>query len=212
VEDTGFGMSRETLERVFEPFFTSKESGHGTGLGLSVAYGIISQHGGWITAYSEPGAGSTFKIYLPAESAGVDDRDELEEPEAPAYGRGERILVVEDEEDLRRFSEKMLTKYGYVVLAAGTVQEAVEMARKENLQLDLVFSDVVLPDGTGLQLVDAILAENPNVPVLMTSGYTDQRLDWSTIDARGFSFIHKPFGLVDLLRAVSEALAADTNG
>ncbi len=202
ISDTGSGMSREVRERIFEPFYSTKGPGKGTGLGLSVVYGIVKMHSGWISVYSEPAQGSEFKIYLPAASAAV------EEPAAPIVaagdfrGRGERILVVEDERMVREFSTRALEKYGYQVRAVSTLEEGLAAFRDEGAAFDMVFTDVVLPDGSGITLIENVLGKRPSMKVVLTSGYTDTKSQWKIIRRKGFRFMQKPFTLVDLLQTV----------
>lgn len=202
ISDTGCGMSREVRERIFEPFYSTKGPGKGTGLGLSVVYGIVKMHNGWISVYSEPGQGSEFKVYLPAVSA------EVEEPVAPVAaagdfrGRGERILVVEDERMVREFSMRALEKYGYQVTAVPTLEEGLAAFRDASPVFDMVFTDVVLPDGSGITLIENVLGKRPSMKVVLTSGYTDTKSQWKVIRRKGFRFLQKPFTLVDLLQTV----------
>jgi len=206
VEDSGIGMERETLRHLFEPFFTTKGNGRGTGLGLAVVYGIVKQHEGWINVYSRPGQGSTFRIYLPTFE--MEPEQESEEPIVlqGLQGTGQRILLVEDEEGVRRFAAKVLSDNGYVVLEATSAREALALFVREKGKFHLVFSDVVLPDEPGLELVDQLLSRRPGLAVLLCSGYMDQKSQWPIIRERGFRFIQKPFALADLLRAVREAI------
>lgn len=204
VADTGVGMDKEILQRIFEPFFSTKEVG--TGLGLSVVYGIVKEHEGWINVYSEPGQGSTFKVYLPAFY--VEPEDETEETVSlqELRGRGERILLVEDEEGVREFVRRALSENGYVVFEATSAEEALDIFERAKGRFRLVFSDVVLPDESGLQLVDQLLFRKPELRVLLSSGYADQKSQWPVICERGFRFLQKPYALPDLLRAIREAV------
>jgi len=145
-------MEKEILERLFEPFFTTKLNG--TGLGLSVVYGIVRQHEGWINVYSEPGRGSVFKVYLPALSARPPGGTKRQAPSPPPPGHGEWILLVEDDEQVRTLTRSMLEKNGYTVLAAASVKEGLDVFSQHGARIQLVFSDVLLPDGTALELVD----------------------------------------------------------
>jgi two-component system cell cycle sensor histidine kinase/response regulator CckA len=202
ISDTGAGMSREVRERIFEPFFSTKGPGKGTGLGLSVVYGIVKMHNGWINVYTETGQGSEFKIYLPAASAAVAEQAQPVVAAGDYRGRGERILVVEDERMVREFSLRALEKYGYRVHAVSTLEEALAAFRDENASLDMVFTDVVLPDGNGITMVETVLEKKPGMKIVLTSGYTDTKSQWKVIKRRGFRFLQKPFTLVDLLQTV----------
>ena len=206
VSDTGAGMGKGTIERIFEPFFTTKDIGEGTGLGLSVVYGIVRQHKGWINVYSEPGRGTAFRVYLPAayDLAGEDAEEEA--PLESLRGRGETVLVVEDEEELRAFGVRVLTEMGYAVLDAGDAQQALALAEREQGPIDLVFCDCVLPDQTGIQLVERLLQLRPDLRVVLTSGYTDDKSQWALIRDRGYVFIQKPYRLADLLQSVRKQL------
>ena len=192
VADTGIGMDDQVIEHLFEPFFSTKEAGQGTGLGLAVIYGIIRQHEGWVQVDSALKEGSTFSVYLPAatqapqqESDGTISLEGLE-------GRGERILLVEDEKSVLEFGVRVLGQYGYAVFDASSAQEALEILDREEWRFDLVFSDVVLPDKSGLDLADLILAQHPSLRILLSSGYTGRRSQWDTIRDRGFKFLQKP--------------------
>jgi len=206
VDDTGAGMSEGIIQNIFEPFFTTKGVGKGTGLGLSVAYGIIKQHEGWISVASEPGRGTSFKVYLPLFS----ERSEEEAKETihlgDLRGNGERILVVEDEEGVREMTLKALSESGYTVLEASTVKEAMGIFEREKGEFHLIFSDVVLPDESGIRLIDRLLALKPGLPVILSSGYMDDKLQWPVIKEKGFRFLQKPYTLSNLLRAVKEAM------
>jgi len=203
VKDTGIGMDRATMERIFDPFFTTKKEG--TGLGLSVVYGIVKQHKGWINVESSPGLGSTFRVYLPAALSAPEEEGEEILPEA-LRGNGERVLVVEDERPVRDFIEKALSESGYVVSVATNAKEAIEIFKRKKGKFDLVFTDVVLPDERGPKLVQQLLALQPGMGVLFTSGYTNEKSDWLVIREKGYPYIQKPYTLADLLRAVREAL------
>ncbi|MGA1867300.1 MAG: ATP-binding protein [bacterium] len=206
IEDTGIGMNKEMMSRIFEPFFTTKEQGKGTGLGLSMVFGIVKQHGGWINVRSEPGRGSTFEVYLPALST---DSDQVSEERIGLHelkGKGERILVVEDDKEVREFSLKILRKNGYVPFIAANAKEALEIFEKEKGEFQLVFSDVVLPHGTGVQLVDKLIKEKPDLSVLLTSGYIDQNSQWHIIRKRGLQFLQKPYDVSQLLHAIKDAI------
>ena len=212
VTDTGVGMDEEVMARLFEPFFTTKEPGRGTGLGLSVVYGVVHQHGGWINVYSEPGQGSTFKVYLPVLPEGAEGEEKtLEVVAAPLHleGRGEGVLVVEDDERVRRFVAQTLSTRGYGVLVASSVREALETFGAAGGEIHLVFSDVSLPDGTGLELVDELLSRQRDLGVLLSSGHMDSRSRLAVIRSREIPFVQKPYTLTELLRAVRQAIDRD---
>jgi two-component system cell cycle sensor histidine kinase/response regulator CckA len=205
VSDSGVGMDADVARRAFEPFFTTKPKGEGTGLGLATVYGIVTDAGGHISLYSEPDIGTSVKIHLPPSSALVGL------PTAPATatpaGRGETVLVVEDEADVRRMSERILTRAGYRVLAAVDVDDALRLIAVADV--DLMLTDVVMPGMTGPELVDQIRGTRPDMKVIFMSGYSHrvlahERLDRDTRSA----FIEKPFTREELQRAVRKLLDA----
>jgi two-component system cell cycle sensor histidine kinase/response regulator CckA len=204
ITDTGSGIDPEIMPRIFEPFFSTKEKG--SGLGLAIADSITRQYNGWIDVHSELGRGTTFQVYLPALSEAA--ADELGEVAPPPVlrGRGERILLVEDDDGVRAAISEMLRMNGYAVVEAESAEKALGLFEREDGHFDLVFSDVVLPDKDGLGLVDQCLLLNPDLRVVLTSGYTDHRSQWSIIRERGFRFLRKPFDLSSLLAAIGEAL------
>ncbi|TSA13181.1 MAG: PAS domain S-box protein [Deltaproteobacteria bacterium] len=206
VADTGVGMDKETIQHAFEPFFSTKKPGKGTGLGLPVVYGIVKQHGGWINVYSESGLGSTFNVYFPAVFIEPEEKSDEAISLQELQGRNERILLVEDEESVREFAAIVLGENGYVVVAAADAKEALDIFEKEKEVFHLILSDVVLPDQSGLQLVDKLLLRKPDVRILLCSGYMDEKSQWPVINEKGFRFIQKPYTLVNLLRAVREAI------
>jgi two-component system cell cycle sensor histidine kinase/response regulator CckA len=204
--DTGVGMDYNIIQRIFEPFFTTKGPGRGTGLGLSVVYGIVKQHDGWIHVISKPGKGSAFKLYLPAFSEEAEDKTEQKVQLETLRGKGQLILLVEDEEKVRESARTALEKCGYRVLPVRDVKEALETFRKEQGRFDLVFSDVVLSDGTGIELAEELLALKPDVKILLSSGYTDQKSQWPIIREKGYRFLQKPYTLADLLKSIQAAV------
>jgi len=206
VSDTGSGIDHDVIDRIFEPFFSTKEIGKGTGLGLSVVYGVVSQHEGWIDVESEIDKGTTFYVYLPVTTAQATELKEKEAPVAEITGHGERILVVEDEVAVREFATRALNDSGYKVLVAADAEEALAVFEKEKGKVDIVFSDVVLPSKSGLQLADELLAQHPDLRVLLSSGYTDQKSQWSVIQERGYGFVQKPYAIRDLLRTIRETI------
>jgi len=206
VADTGVGIDKETIQHIFEPFFSTKDVGAGTGLGLSVVYGIIKQHGGWINVYSEPGQGSTFKVFLPASSIKQEEETEATISLQELQGSGERILVVEDEEKVRAVVTMTLRENGYDVFEAASAEEAQDIFEREKGRFHMVFSDVVMPGKSGIQLVEQLLSRKPELPVLLSSGYVDAKSHGSIIHERGFSFLPKPYALANLLRAIKETI------
>ena len=206
VEDTGTGIEKSTADRIFEPFFSTKEAGRGTGLGLSVVYGIVKQHEGWITVHSVPGEGTRFDVFFPAvfKTAAADAREKTHAP--GVRGRGERILLVEDEVGVRDFAGLALRSSGYHVSEVATAEEAIDVFTKKQGKFDLVFSDVVLSGKSGVQLAEEISALSPSTPVLLTSGYTDDKSQIAEIRKRRLPFLQKPYALGDLLVAIGNSI------
>ena len=209
VSDTGKGMSRETLSRAFEPFFTTKPVGQGTGLGLSMAYGIIKQSEGYIWLYSEPEMGTTVKVYLPAAS---DPADQPQIPAAAPPGRGETILVVEDEESVRTLTRRTLEEVGYGVVEAANGREAIDLLQSDDSQVDLVLCDVVLPEMGGTELGHRVEALSRKVPILYMSGYPGPEMVERGLITRQAPFIEKPFTPESLGSAVRRVLDGSSNG
>jgi len=206
VADTGVGIDKALLDRIFEPFFSTKARGVGTGLGLATVYGIVKQHKGGIQVESEPGRGATFKIYFPTYAGKAAEKPERAVLLTEPLGQGERILLVEDDDAVRDFMSTVLEEHGYQLFPAANAAAALEIFQKEQGNFHLAFCDVVLPDKSSLQLVQDLLSANPGLRVLLTSGYTDQRAQWPLIRARGLPFIQKPCNISDLLRALRIAL------
>ncbi|MFH1689747.1 MAG: PAS domain S-box protein [Candidatus Eisenbacteria bacterium] len=207
VEDSGSGMDQDTMGRIFEPFFSTKGPGKGTGLGLSVVYGIVKQHKGWIYTLSTPRMGTTFEVYLPAAGSAPASRPSPAPKMRPGEpGSGERILVVEDEDSVRDLAATILRKNGYEVFEAPNVAEALRIYEQEEGRFDLVFSDVVLPDKSGVQLADELLGRAPGLRVLMSSGHASHRSQWETIKDKGLPFLQKPYSLTGLLKMVRETI------
>lgn len=213
VEDSGRGMSAEVLERLFEPFFTTKEPGRGTGLGLSVVYGIVRQHEGFIQVLSALGMGTKILVHLPIDfsrdpisSSPPPTTDRLLSDRAGLLGHGEHILVLEDEESVRELSQRVLSNSGYRVTTASTIREARQLLSTPELAFDLIFSDVVLPDGNGLDLAEQARRDHPQLKVVLTSGYMQERERWSERIAALDGFLPKPYPPPALLRALRVAL------
>jgi len=205
VADSGQGMDPETQARVFEPFFTTKQKGKGTGLGLSTVYGIVKQSGGYIWVESTPGIGTRFSIYLPRVEEAVEPKTPRTTAE-PLTG-SETILVVEDEGAVRTLVRRALERYGYRVLTAGTPNEAIELARVTGDRIDLLISDVVLPQMSGRALADRILPTTPETRLLFMSGYTDDAIVHHGVLDEGTPFIQKPFTPQALARKVRQVLS-----
>ncbi len=204
ISDSGEGIDNKIISQIFEPFFTTKTDG--TGLGLSVVYGIVKQHNGWIDVDSEPGRGSNFKIYFPALSSDEAISVEKEVVLTEMGGKGEKVLLVEDEKGVRDISIKVLRNYGYKVIDAVTAQEATEIFEREKRNFHLVVSDIVLPDKSGIELTDELRSRQPGLKTLLTSGYVDQRAHWGEAVKRDIPFLQKPYSLVDLLKTVKDVL------
>ncbi len=207
VSDNGVGMDAETRSRIFEPFFTTKERGKGTGLGLATVYGIVKQSGGYIWAYSEPGKGTTFKVYLPP--AGQDlTVDEVWVGESASPRGTETVLLVEDEESVRALARSILESFGYRVLEAAGAEEAVETTRRYQQPIHLLLTDVVMPSVGGPDLASRIQALRPGLKVLFMSGYTDETVFRHGHLGHGQLFLQKPFTPAALARKVREVLGA----
>jgi signal transduction histidine kinase len=209
VTDTGPGMTAETQARIFEPFFTTKGSGEGTGLGLATVYGIVKQSGGTISVYSEIGRGSSFKVYLPrldeTADAAAAPRDPAAE-DATTVSRGETILLVEDEDAVRRLARLVLEERGYTVLAASNCHEAMQWSRRHAGPIHLLLTDVVMPDGSGRVIAEQIVADREETKVLYMSGYTDNTLGHHGILNTGIAFLQKPFTAPALTRKVRDVI------
>jgi signal transduction histidine kinase/CheY-like chemotaxis protein len=208
VRDTGIGMDRETQARIFEPFFTTKESGRGTGLGLAMVYGIVKQSGGYVWVYSEPGQGTTFKIYLPRSEDAVRaiQRDTIRIEDL----RGtERVLLVEDEDPVREVSARLLKRAGYTVVDSKDGQRALDEFDRHHAAFDIVITDMAMPGMGGRELAQRLRSRSPDIPIVFMSGYTDdEELRSSLVDSRAL-FIEKPFTPELLLSKVREALVSD---
>jgi len=205
ISDTGAGMDANTIDHMFEPFFTTKEKGKGTGLGMATAYGIVKQHGGSIRVYSEPGIGTTIKIYLPAATGSMEERPPRP-PAQPAAKGSETVLLAEDDQQVRELAAIALERYGYKVFAAANGGDAQAIAEGLEEPIHLLLTDVIMPDMNGKELFEQISRSRPEVRVLFMSGYTDDVIaHHGGIDA-GIPFIGKPFNLKGLAERVRSVL------
>ena len=205
VSDNGCGMDKETMVNVFEPFYTTKKEGQGTGLGLATVYGIVKQNNGFINVYSEPGQGTTFKLYLP-RYVDEDGETENDEPE-PEVKRGvETILIAEDQVEVLDLSQIALEMLGYKVLKANGADQALRLAMEYEKDIDLLLTDVVMPGINGRELAERILAVKPGLKCLFMSGYTADVIARQGILEQGVKFISKPFSVRDLAAKVREVL------
>jgi two-component system cell cycle sensor histidine kinase/response regulator CckA len=211
VSDTGVGMERDLQARIFEPFFTTKPVGQGTGLGLSTVYGIVKQSEGFIWVYSEPGLGSTFKIYLPRVGAGGASHVNVERGMG-AQGGSETIMVVEDEDMVRSLASRGLREQGYTVIEARHGADALRQLELHPSAIDLVISDVVMPEMGGRELGRRLATLRPSMPVLYTSGYTGEDVIQRGLLDPGVPFQQKPFAPEELARKVREMLDAARSG
>ncbi len=206
VSDTGKGIDPKVINQIFEPFFTTKGPGKGTGLGLSVVYGIVKQHGGFISVESAPDRGATFTVYLPEFSEARTDVTMNNRQSQSIHCAGGGILLVEDEEGVRTSVTRILQKNGYRVLTAANAREACALFDEHGKTIDLVFSDVVMPGISGIELVDIFVSRKPDVCVLLGSGYTDEKSQWPLIHEKGYRFLHKPYKFDHLLETISSLL------
>jgi CheY-like chemotaxis protein len=204
VRDSGSGIARDDLPRVFEPFFTTKEMGKGTGLGLAIVYGIVKQSGGYIWVYSEPGLGTTFKLYFPVTSCNVNA-----EPHNMAVADppdGETVLVVEDDEAIRVNVCDCLKHLGYAVLEAASGESALEICESANV--DLMMTDLVMPGMSGREVAARVSLRHPEIRLMYTSGYTEDGAARRELLQDGTIFLEKPYTVADLARTVRRALFA----
>jgi len=208
ISDTGVGMDKETMSHLFEPFFTTKEVGKGTGLGLATVYGIVKQSGGHITVYSEPGLGTTFKVYLPRveEESAAEEEPQLQIPAELLQGQ-ETILVVEDEEVVRDLAVRVLRKQGYTVLQAQDGAEALRVCREHQGPIHLLITDVVMPGGmSGRQVAEQLQPLQPEMKVLYMSGYTENAIVHHGVLELGTVLLQKPFTPSSLAHKVRQIL------
>lgn len=206
VSDTGCGIAKEHLPKIFEPFFTTKEVGKGTGLGLATVYGIVQQHKGWISVYSEPGTGTTFRVYLPhLQVASAPETSSVLNQSMPTGT--ETILFVEDEPALKKMGVQILERIGYTVFAASNGQEALEQWSKHRERIELLVTDIVMPGGmSGRQLAEKIGQDKPDLKIVYCSGYSAEIAGKDLSLREGINFLRKPFRPLDLAKAVRSAL------
>jgi len=207
VSDTGHGMDKDILEHIFEPFYTTKKTGKGTGLGLAMVYGIIKGHQGYITCYSEPGEGTAFKIYLPTIEQEAES-EELKEEKMPVGGT-ETILLVDDEQSIRELGKDTLAKFGYKVIMAPDGESALELYREKKKKIDLIILDLIMPGMGGRKCLEKLLKINPQVKALIASGYSVNEPTKEALEAGARGFISKPYDLKQMLKAVRKALDKD---
>ena len=203
ITDTGTGMNEDIRSKIFEPFFTTKEVGKGTGLGLSMVYGIVKQHNGYINVYSEPGKGTTFKIYLPLIVA-AQPGEKKSPPESMPRGR-ETVLLAEDSKEVRTLMRTILGDFGYRVIEAVDGEDALQKFR-EHPDIDLLVSDIIMPRKNGNELYQELIKIRPGMKALFTSGYTANIVNTRGILDSGLELVLKPLSPAKLLQKVREVL------
>ncbi|MFZ2955733.1 MAG: response regulator [Candidatus Ozemobacteraceae bacterium] len=206
IRDNGIGMTSEVIQKAFEPFFTTKCPGKGTGLGLSVVYSIIKQHNGWIGIDSEANKGSTFKIYLPVSSENGASVTQDVAASRDISGHGETILVIDDNEEIRKYLFTALSLNGYTVFSAADEKECGAIYDREKENIDLILCDVRLSGTTGIELITRLLPDNSDLKVIFSSGCLDDMSHWEMINEKGFPFLQKPYSLDQLLSTLRKAL------
>lgn len=208
IEDTGNGMPKDVVQHIFEPFFSTKSPGKGTGLGLSVVYGIVKEHEGFVKVSSEVGTGTAFEIYLPAITLRPEPKENTSISFNRFQGRGKGILIIEDEEKVRDSTGKGLQMNGYTVFTASTGSEAEQMFNREKGAIDVIFSDVVLPDTSGIVLTEKLKEINSNLKILMCSGYADEHIGSLEFQNKNFLFLQKPYTLSEVLKKLQTLMNA----
>jgi CheY-like chemotaxis protein len=206
VSDDGTGMDKETLPHIFEPFYTTKEMGKGTGLGLATVYGAVKQNNGFINIYSEPGQGTTFSIYLPRDATSKSSQSATEGPATPIPRGQETILLVEDEPAILNITSQMLENQGYIVLKAGTPGSAIKLVREHHGEIHLLMTDVIMPEMNGRDLAKNVHSINPGIKRLFMSGYTADVIAHHGVLDDDVHFIQKPFSLTNMAAMVREVL------
>ena len=210
VSDTGTGMPQEVIDRAFDPFFTTKPKGEGTGLGLATVYGIVTQVGGYVQIYSEPGLGTTFTILLPETSQPAEEH--AQGAQTAQGGTGETVLVVEDEAAMREVTRRILARNGYQVITAVNGIDAIQVAASYPGDIDVLLTDVIMPQMLGKEAAERIRARYPAVKVLFMSGYTQGVLDTQGVLEAGVNLIEKPFAEASLLAKLREVLSTRGSG
>ncbi|MBW2589562.1 MAG: response regulator [Deltaproteobacteria bacterium] len=208
IADTGCGMGKETMEHIYEPFFTTKQVGKGTGLGLAMVYGIVESHGGYITSYSKPDEGSIFRIYFPVLREDV-EMQAIEKQEEEIHDGSETILLVDDEETVLDIAKGMLEHFGYTAITAESGEDAIEIFKKSKPYPDLVILDVGMPGMGGHKCLKELLKIYPEIKVIIASGYSENGKVEKTVESGAAGFIAKPYHLVDMVKKVREILDSE---
>ena len=207
VSDTGSGIAKEALERIFEPFYTTKDAGDGTGLGLAMVHGIVKQHGGHVTCHSELGQGTTFRIYLPAGTSSEDV--EPRRVSTMSEGGSETILLADDEELIRDLGSRILTQAGYRVITAANGRETLEIYRDRREEISLVILNVIMPEMGGAECLPELIRINPDLKTLIASGFSTNGAVSDILQSGARGFVKKPFNLNEMLHTVRKVLDGD---